>query len=253
MATAQGAAMATPAAVIVPAETPYPESLAGMKYDDTCVLGLGIYSNVKDEVGIISTSTNFDATPKTITFTVDRMDEFVLRFLQRYCVGARPGFDKPTDESQTAKEYECGVAVRQDATADTTVGILDSVFFVWIGPPTTAMNDIPDESTGKVGKSKRTIVYGLASITANTLNLTTAFQTDNQISFTLTMQPRNVPAEITSEDLYLSASVNPAEIGTGIGSSLQPGTLAEAETLDVILPDYEFFLPAFTGMIMDVI
>ena len=70
-------------------------------------LELAVFSSRSDQVGIISSAPNFDASPKTMAFTIDRDDMWSQIFLNRYCVSLRAGLETPADiTSTTAKEYE---------------------------------------------------------------------------------------------------------------------------------------------------
>jgi hypothetical protein len=75
------------------------------KIDPSVLLELAIFTSKDDEVGIVSTASSLDATPKTIAFTIDREDKWALRFLQRYCKSLRCGLETPATQSKgkTAK------------------------------------------------------------------------------------------------------------------------------------------------------
>jgi len=100
-------------------------------------LELTVFSSKLDEVGIVSTSPSFDATPKSIAFTIDRDDLYSLRFMQRYCLSLRCGIETPAEQAgtTTAKEYEDGTTVRGDTTPEEEViKPENTIFFAWLGP-----------------------------------------------------------------------------------------------------------------------
>lgn len=95
------------------------------------ILGLGIYTNKKEEVGIVTATPAFDASPKTLAVVTDRDDMHTRRFLDRYCISLRDGMEAPTASGTTnEKTYQDGTAVRGAQTGSSTIALSDSVFFV---------------------------------------------------------------------------------------------------------------------------
>jgi hypothetical protein len=213
------------------------------KYDATNFLELTVFSSRDDEVGIISTAPALDASPKTISFTIDRDDNFALRFMQRYCTSLRLSYENPasTATSTTAKEYEDGLSVRGESTSEETdILPLDTVFFAWLGP---SFRDT-------LGGTK--IIYGLAGVSSTSANFTTAFQTDNQFTFTLTGAPQDVDAEIDLSDYIFNSAVG-ANFGTvgGAGGVNNLPTAITNGKIATVFGQTVFTIPSRTSIIVD--
>lgn len=231
---------------IATAITPLPNSITAFdnKYDTTTFLELAIFSSRTDEVGIISTAPALDANPKTISFTIDRDDNYTLRFMQRYCTSMRLRYENPAANatSTTAKEYEDSLSVRGGDTTEETTSIspLDTIFFIWSGP----------KFKDTLGGQK--IIYGFAGVSSSTPNFTTAFQTDNQFTFTLTGAPQEIDANIDISQFVFNSAVG-ANFGV-VGGAAGYNALSPAITdgkLGIVFGSDSFQIPSRTSIIVD--
>jgi len=242
-------------ATIVPASTPLPTSVKDFyntttnDFETSKNLELAVFSSYEEEVGIVSSSPNFSVVPKTFTFTIDRDDVWTFMFLHRYCKSLRFGLEKPSTEAvgTTAKQYEDGLEVRGDATSPESevIAKTDTVFFVHVGP---LFRD-----TKGAGKCKLT--YGLVGIGSDSSNYTTAYQVDNQFTFTLIGAPQQGDSNITGISNYIFHSV----VGANFGQSSPTGidTLVAEKIVDgkigAIFGNYQFWLPKNTSIVQNVV
>jgi len=239
-------ATGTETTIKIAPESSLPASLSAIIDDgyNSIKLALGVYSNEKDKVGIVSTAPSFDASPKSIAFTIDRDDLYTIRFLQRYCSGLRTGLEIPATQGQpNEKNYEDGLAINSTADEDTIIKLSDTIFFIWYGAPT-------GDAAGE--KTMRKIVYGFAGISSSTPNFSTSYNTDTQFTFTLTGAPQSYKADIKANDLYTPNSVDVNGIGTGMGSSLLSNYPIN-DISDLFPAGYQFTLPKETSILQDVI
>jgi hypothetical protein len=223
-----------------------PSSLVPMTFDAKTALALGIYGNYNDEVGITTSSRNFEATPKTMTITTDRDDIWTLRWMQRYCPSLVPGRDKPVIPGKAAKGFEDGIGIRQTDETGEIVALTDCILSIWFGAPINGMAG---------GKNMRNLIYGIFSVAAGTPNDTTAYNEDNQYTYTLTAQPQEYDCDIELEDLYISNSITAKDVGagnTGGLSSFERGILEDENDISKLFaPGYKLYLPKHTGIVKD--
>jgi hypothetical protein len=222
-----------------------PSNINGFTYNRSDFLELAIFTDKEDKVGIISTSPSFDASPKTITFTIDREDTHAMAFLQRYCVSLRDGLDVPAGGDTTGKEYEDGISTAVAGAEEGIIDPLDTVFFIWAGP--------------KIENNRMKVVFGFAGIGSASANFSTAFQTDNQFTFTLTGAPQSIAFELPTIELkeFVFKSAVGANFGiVGGPQGFDRGATASIEEitdgkLGQIFGDYKFIIPPRTAFRTD--
>lgn len=233
----------TNSSVGIGTETTLPTSLEQAEKSNT-KLSLAIYTSREDEVGLVSASPSFDASPKQITFVTDRDDQYTIRWMQRYCTTLRTGLESTAPAGASEKSYEDGLAVRK--TEENTNDILpnDVIFFVWLGAPMTG------ESAGM-----RKIVYGLTGVAGSTPNYATANNTDNQYTITLTGAPQDIDATFDISNFVFPSAVD-AHVGNldakGGGAQSVFDDITDG-TIGQIFGNYIFNIPAKTSILQDII
>lgn len=222
-------------------------SVLDFKYDVTDFLELAIFCSKPDEVGIVTSTPVSSGTPRQATFTIDRDDNYSFRFLQRYCTSLRSEYESPVSASTNAKEYEDGITVRGDDAETETIKPTDTIFFVHLGPK------FKDEAGGTK------ITYGLAGIGSDSASYTTAFEQDNQFTFTLIGAPQDKPSDVLDIKDFVFNSVVGVKFGTvGGPNGVQ---YLPSDHLDGLIwkhitdaiGDYEFVIPAKTSILQDII